>query len=183
MSIAHLHLALNHFPLFGIVIIALRLVIARYRRSSELGKVSLALAVLVGAVSVAVYFTGEPAEALIEKLPGFSEAITERHEDAALVATIIVAGLGALALGTLTWHRGGRALSRRVNAAALMLAVGAGSLMGYTAYLGGQVRHTEVRPAGASAAGAAVESNEMGTERTPVRAAPHSRDSLPSSRL
>ena len=36
--------------------------------------------------------------------------------------------------------------------------------MGYTAYLGGQVRHTEVRPAGASAVGAAVESNEGGIE-------------------
>lgn len=162
MSIAHLHLALNHFPVIGTLIIALLLAIAAYRRSSELGKVSLALAVLVGAVTVAVYFTGEPAEGLIEKLPGFSETILTRHEDAALYATIIVGGLGALALGTLAWHRGGRALSRRVTAAAFVLAVGAGGVMGYTAYLGGQVRHTEVRPAGATAVGAAVGSNEEG---------------------
>ena len=162
MSIAHLHLALNHFPVIGSVIIAMLLTVAVYRKSSELGKVSLALAALVGAVTVAVFFTGEPAEALIEKLPGFSEAIVERHEEAALIATLDVSGLGVLALGTLTWHRGGRALSRRATSAALALAIGATGVMGYTAFLGGQVRHTEVRPPGAATSGTTERPNDNG---------------------
>ena len=153
MNIAHLHLMLNHFPVVGNVIVALLLALALYRRSDELGRASLLLAALVGAVSVVVYFTGEPAEELVERLPGVSEAITEQHEEAALVATIVVAALGALSLVALAMHRGRRALSRRTTGAALALALVACGVMGYTAFLGGQVRHTEIRPGAVTAQG------------------------------
>lgn len=163
MNIAHLHLILNHFPVVGSVIVALLLALALYRRSDELGRAALLLAALVGAVSVVVYFTGEPAEELVERLPGVSEAITEQHEEAALVATIVVAALGALSLAVLGMHRGHRALSRRTTGAALALALVAGGVMGYTAFLGGQVRHTEIR-SGAVASqgngGSAAESDD-----------------------
>lgn len=153
MNIAHLHLALNHFPVVGSVIVALLLALALHRRSDELGRASLLLAALVGAVSVVVYLTGEPAEELVERLPGVSEAITEQHEEAALVATIIVAALGALSLVVLGVHRGRRALSRRTIGAALVLALVACGAMGYTAFLGGQVRHTEIRSGALAAQG------------------------------
>lgn len=39
-------------------------------------------------IAIGVYFTGEPAEELIEHLAGFSEPLVERHEEAALIATI-----------------------------------------------------------------------------------------------
>lgn len=162
MNIAHLHLMLNHFPVVGSVIVALLLALALYRRSDELGRASLLLAGLVGAASVVVYFTGGPAEELVERLPGVSEAITEQHEEAALVATIVVAALGALSLIALAMHRGRRALSRRTTGAALALALVACGVMGYTAFLGGQVRHTEIRSGAVTAqagAGGAVESD------------------------
>jgi len=155
MNIAHLHLMLNHFPVVGSVIVALLLAFALYRRSDEVGRASLLLAVLVGAVSVVVYFTGEPAEDLVERLPGVSEAITERHEEAALVATIVVGALGALSLVVLGMHRGRRVLSRRTTGAALALALVACGVMGYTAFLGGQVRHTEIRSGAVAAQGSA----------------------------
>ncbi|HET9012130.1 MAG TPA: DUF2231 domain-containing protein, partial [Gemmatimonadaceae bacterium] len=151
MNIAHLHLALNHFPVVGSIIVALLFALALRRRSDELGRAALLLAALVGAVSIAVYFTGEPAEELIERLPGVSEAVTEQHEEAALVATLVVGALGALSAVVLGMHRGHRALSRRTTGAALALALVACGAMGYTAFLGGQVRHTEIR-SGATAA-------------------------------
>lgn len=94
----------------------------------------------------------------IEQTP---DAITDRHEEIARVATIIAGALGVLALGTLGWHRGRRALSRRTIAVALALAVGVSGLMAYTGYTGGQVRHTEVRLGGV-AAGPAVDSSDEG---------------------
>lgn len=145
MSSAHLHLMLNHVPVIGAVFGILLLGIAVLRRSDEIGKVALGLFGLLGAVSVVVFLTGEPAEDLVEKLPGFSETITEQHEEVALVATIAMAGLGALALAALVAFRR-RALPRWVISAGLAASVAVGALMGYTAYLGGQVRHTEVRP-------------------------------------
>ena len=162
MSSVHLHLMLNHVPVIGAMLAILLLALAVARRSSELGKASLGLFALLGAVSIVVFLTGEPAEELVETLPGFSEAITERHEEAALVATIAMAALGALALGALVAFR--RALPRWVAVGGLVLALCAGGLMGYTAYLGGQVRHTEVRP-GASASSSDAERASPSRER------------------
>jgi uncharacterized membrane protein len=98
----------------------------------------------MGAIAVIVFFTGEPAEEAIENLPGFSEAITERHEEFALTATIVVASLGALALGTLALLRK-KEIPRRVTLWSFILSIVASGVMGYTALLGGQIRHTEVR--------------------------------------
>ena len=166
MSFTHLHLLLNHVPSIGTVFGVMLLALALLRRSSELGKVALGFFALLGAVSVVVFLTGEPAEELVEKLPGFSETITEAHEEAALVATIAIGAFGALALAAL-WKFRRRALPRWTEAVGLALAIGVGGLMGYTAYLGGQVRHTEIRAGAAATApdGGAVaegESRERG---------------------
>lgn len=145
MNAAHLHLLLNHFPVIGSVFLALLLAEAARRRSDELTRAALALAGVVGALAAAAYLTGEPAESLVERLPDVSEALIEAHEDAALVATIVVGTLGALALLTLLLARNGRPLPRRAAAISLGLALVACVAMGYTAYLGGRIRHTEIR--------------------------------------
>jgi uncharacterized membrane protein len=144
MSFTHLHLLLNHFPVVGTVIVTALLGWALFRRSGEITRVSLALFALIGAVAIAVFLTGEPAEEAIENLPGFSEAITERHEEFALIATIIVGALGALAALALALLRK-REIPRWVITSSFVLSLAATGLMGYTAMLGGQVRHTEVR--------------------------------------
>ncbi len=159
MSLVHLHLLLNHLPVIGAFFGVLLLAVALARRSSELAKVALAFFAFLGAVSVAVFFTGEPAEELIEKLPGFSEAITERHEELALVATIAMAGLGALALLVLAAFRR-RPLPRGMTIVGLVAAVGVSALMAYVANLGGQIRHTEIRP-GVSASAAVTQPTEL----------------------
>jgi uncharacterized membrane protein len=106
--------------------------------------VTLGLLALFGAASLAVFLTGEPAEELAEKLPGFSESIAHAHEEVAELATVVTVGVGVLALAALVAFRR-RALPRWVTVGGLLLALVAGGLMGYTGYLGGQIRHTEVR--------------------------------------
>jgi uncharacterized membrane protein len=146
MSVAHLHLLLNHFPVVGTIIVTVILGWALVGQHDEVTKVALALIAGIAAVSVVVFFTGEPAEETIENLPGFSEAITERHEEFALIATIVLGALGALALGALVFLKG-RAAPRWITVWTFVLSIIASGVMGYTALLGGQIRHTEVRPA------------------------------------
>ena len=99
---------------------------------------------ILAATSVAVFVSGEPAEELVEKLPGFSEALTERHEEVAEVAMIamIVVGLFSVASLLAFWKR---ALARWVTPVALALSLVATGIMGYAANLGGMIRHTEIR--------------------------------------
>jgi len=148
MNVAHIHLMLNHLPVMGAAIGVLLLAAAFLRRSDELTKASFALLALLGVASVVVYLTGEPAEKIVEKVAGFSESLLERHEDVALLATISMGVLGALSLLTLVVFRR-RPLPRWTTAVALVLSVGAAAVMAYTANLGGQIRHTEIRSTGA----------------------------------
>ena len=144
MSLTHLHLLLNHFPVIGTIIGIALLGVAVARKSTELMKTTLGLFAVLGVITLIVYFTGEPAEEAVENLPGFSEAITERHEEFALVATIVLASFAALALGALAFFRG-KTLPRWASLFTLVFALASGVVMAYTAMLGGQVRHTEVR--------------------------------------
>ena len=145
MSLLHMHLLLNHFPVIGTIIVIALLGVAIVWRNNSVARVSLGLLASLGVMALLVYFTGEPAEESIEHLPGFSEAITERHEEFALVATIVLASVGTLALGALLVLRK-RPIPKWVTLSAFALSLVAGGMMGYTAMLGGQVRHTEVRP-------------------------------------
>jgi hypothetical protein len=150
MNSIHLHLLLNHVPVIGALLGLALLSVAYLRRSDELGKFALGAFAALGAVSVVVFLTGEPAEEIVEKLPGFSEALTERHEEAALVATIVMGVVGFLSLIGLVVFRS-RTLARWVVPTALVLALGATATIGYAANLGGQIRHTEIRAGGVPA--------------------------------
>ena len=159
MSSIHLHLLLNHVPVIGSVLGVLLLAAALARRSDELGKAALGLFTLLAAASVVVFFTGEPAEELVEKLPGFSEAVTERHEDVALIAVVAMGLTGLFCLVTLAVFRR-RPLARWVTPIALVASLGTVGIMGYTANLGGQIRHTELRASTAVVPGGDADQDE-----------------------
>ena len=146
MNYAHIHLILNHLPLFagvfGVIILAWGL----FRRSDEVQRIGLVLLILNALAEIPVYLTGEPAEEIAEKLPGVSEQIIESHESAAMIALILSLITGVLAVIALASKRlfsGNLALVTVF--VALVAGLASGGLMGYTANLGGQVRHSEIR--------------------------------------
>lgn len=165
MSWAHIHLALNHVPVIGLLIVLLLLAVATLRRSTELTRVSYALLVLLAATAVVVYLTGEPAEELIENLPGFSEALVEQHEEVALIATIGMVALGLVALAGLIRFRGSGIAPAWYGRGVLLLALLMGGVMLWTANLGGQIRHSEIRPNGGAAIEGGAPVSESSAER------------------
>jgi uncharacterized membrane protein len=168
MSIVHLHLLLNHVPVIGAMFAVLLLAFALLRNSNDLTKSAFVIFSLLGAVAVVVFLTGGSAEETVEKLPGFSESLTERHEDVALVATILMAAFGVLTLLAL-WVYRRRVLPRGIAVTGLIVAIGVSGVMGYTANLGGQIRHTEIRSGTVEGKGAdrptAPEAGESGERR------------------
>lgn len=144
-SLAHLHLMLNHLPIVVTALGLLLLVVAMLRRQDTLARVAFAFFVGGGLAALPTYLTGEPAEELVEGLPGVTEAIIERHEDAALSAAIIVGVLGAFALLLLWRYRRATALPTWAVRIALVGALVGSAAMARTGLLGGEVRHTEFR--------------------------------------
>ena len=143
MSIVHLHLILNHVPLIGMAFVLLILGVATWRRNDGMGKFGLAVMVGLAAVTAVVFLSGEPTEEAIESIAGVSEAMIHPHEEAAEASLIATGIAGVLALIALGIYRR-RALPRWVTGAAFTAALVAGSMLGWTANLGGQIRHTEI---------------------------------------
>lgn len=152
MSATHIHLILNHVPVFGSIVGLALLGLSGWRKSDELKRVAFGFFVAVAILSAPVYLTGEPAEDSVKGLPGVSEAIVEKHEEAAAIAFTGVVILGVVGAVGLVLSRSGKTAPAWFGSTALAAAVAVSMLVGWTAHLGGQVRHTEIRPAGADAA-------------------------------
>ena len=145
MNLAHVHLLLNHIPVLGVALGLVVLALAAARHHTVMARWALVLFVISALAAIPTYLTGEPAEDLVESAAGDVEAWVEPHEEAALISLVLVEGLGVLSIIGLWMSRDGPTLNRGVMALILVLAaITAGSLT-WTANLGGQIRHSEIR--------------------------------------
>lgn len=143
MDAAHLHLVLNHVPVLGTIFGLLLLLFGLMRREVVLVKTSLVVFVVSGVAAGAAYLTGEPAEEFVEHLAGVSAAAVESHENAGFYALISAGVLGLFALGGLFFFN--KRLPRPFAVTVVILALAVGGMMAWTANLGGQIRHSEIR--------------------------------------
>lgn len=146
LSPLHVHLMLNHMPLLGTLAAALLLGWGLVRRAPEVLRVGLIAAVLVALLTIPVYLTGEPAEhALRDRIPDMDRDIAHEHEERGELTFIVMLVTGAL--GAVALWRGrvagepGRGWSGLVCAALVVCF----ALFAWTALIGGQIRHTELR--------------------------------------
>lgn len=152
MNGAQLHLMLNHLPVMGALFSLLLLSWAIIRRSPELLKTALVAVLLAGLSSIPAYMTGEPAEHVIEGMPGVDEAFIDEHESMgkfALTSGIVMAVAAAIALGIGFLNPNRLILGALVVWLLNALVFG---VMGYTAHLGGMIRHPEIRGSAAAPA-------------------------------
>ena len=143
MNPAHTHLVLNHVPVVGAAFTLLLLFYGFMRRSNELVRAGLIAAVLVGAISVPAYLSGEPAEDVIEKLPGVSKNVIHEHEEVAEIAFIAAIALGIFGVAGLVMGKRDP-MPKWIAPVALLLCLAVSILMAYAANLGGHIRHPEI---------------------------------------
>jgi uncharacterized membrane protein len=153
---AHLHLIVNHAPIFG-SLFALALLIASYFAAPDVFRRT-AFVVLIGTAIAAATadLSGDAAQDAVRGLPGIRREVIHTHEDMGDKAYWVAAVVGVVALGALVrW----RTTPVPGNATLVMLVgtVAVSALMVYTGLLGGQVRHTEVRPGATKADAMTIE--------------------------
>ncbi len=147
VQMAHWHLMLTHFPVIGMFFGIGFLGASLWRRSDELAKASLFLLIFTGILAVAAYQTGKEAETITNHQPGFSQNFMKSHERAADLATISTLALGVLALGGFVFFmRKQLPISRPFLLLLLILTMLNSGIMGYTANLGGKIKHNELIP-------------------------------------
>lgn len=146
MNLAHVHLILNHVPIVGIPVALAFLAFGLLKGGVSTQRFSLLVLFGIAILAIPIYLTGEPAEHVVELLPGVLESSIEAHEDAALYSLVLALATGAIALLALFWQTNLKR-GRTINLCVLFVGVVAFGSLVYTANLGGQIRHTELRPA------------------------------------
>ena len=163
---AHPHLLVNHAPVMG-AIFALALLAASWFFAGDVLRRT-AMVVLIGTAIAAAAsdLTGDSAERAADGLPGVTRAAIHAHEDMAGKAYFISIAIGVLAIGALVkWRRA--PIPTSVAGVMLIASAFLSGAMGYTALLGGQVRHTEVRPGAVAADAMIVEPPRQGRPGPP----------------
>ena len=145
MNAAHWHLILNHIPLVGIGFVILLMIIALARKSPELKNVALIFTVIVALWAIPSYLTGEPAEEIVEDMPGISEDSIHEHEEFAEIAFILIEVVGGTALIALIGGRFNKKLGNTLAVVTLVGLIAGGGLIAWTANLGGKIHHQEIR--------------------------------------
>ncbi len=144
MNFAHVHLIINHIPLIGIPIVLAFLGHGLWTKNASVQRFSLIILLGVALVVLPIYLTGEPAEEVVEHLPGVAESFIESHEDAGKFSLVFTLAAGAAAFLAL-WFQKIESQRRLINLIVMGLAAIALLSLVYTANLGGKIRHTELR--------------------------------------
>lgn len=152
MNAAQIHLALTHLPVVTALLAAATLAVGAVARSAATRRFGLVLLLVAGLAAIPTQMSGEGAEEIVEDRPGVSEALIERHEDAAGVALALTVLGGAIAAATLAAGRLGRGrAAHALFVAALAISLIDAAALGWVAHLGGEIRHDEIRMAGSGA--------------------------------
>ena len=145
MNLTHLHLLLNHLPTVGLGAGLGLLMASLLKKSGDLQQASFVAFFLLGLAAIPAYLTGSAARTVLQNHPDVSQQVIAAHQDAALLALIVMEITGLVAWIALwrfrTWHR----------AAILVLALVTFALMANAANIGGHIRHPEILVSGAAA--------------------------------
>ena len=147
MDPLHLHLVITHLPIFGSILGAFVLGYGLWT-SSNTTKMAAYYLLAISSISAGIsYLTGEGAEEAVEDIPGVVENIIKKHEAFAMFALISLIILGAASLLALYLTYKNSTWSKLISIVTLLISIISFGLVARTGYLGGQIRHTEIRTA------------------------------------
>jgi uncharacterized membrane protein len=145
MNEAHLHLAVNHFPIVGTILGVGILVVGLALKNNSVKNTAFFLFIIAAIFAAVSMATGEGAEELVEDMPSIGHEIIHEHEEMAEKLAIALYVLAATSLVGLYLDYKKSAKAALVTYVALVIAAVAVFLAQQTGTTGGEIRHTEIR--------------------------------------
>jgi uncharacterized membrane protein len=145
MNDAHLHLAINHFPIiisfvgFGILVVGL------FLKNNSVKNTAYVLFVVAAVFAFASMSTGEGAEELVEDMPGIGKKIIHEHEELAEKLALVLYATGIFSLLSLYTSVKKNKFAKIISYITLILSLGSSILAIGVGTSGGKIRHTEIR--------------------------------------
>ena len=82
MTLSHLHLVLNHFPIVAIITATLFYLMGIFKSNDSLKRSALYIAIGAALFAIPTFYTGEDAEGAALKVLGTSKDMIHEHEEA-----------------------------------------------------------------------------------------------------
>ena len=145
MTPVHIHLMLNHLPIFFSALAFLLLGFSLLRQQESYKKLAYVILVLAGLTTPIVFLSGERSEKKVEDIAAVSHPTIHAHEEAGEGALSIMLALGAAAGLQLCLYLFPNAARVREKTTFALL-IGSALAFGWaawTAELGGRIRHSE----------------------------------------
>ena len=144
MNQTHLHLLINHLPIFGSILGGIVLTHGLWTKSNQTKIAAYNLLLISSIGAVIAYLTGEAAKESIENIQGISKNLIEQHEDFSVIALVALIILGIASLIGLLLTIKKSPLTRIIAIVTLFISIISFGLIARTGYIGGQIRHTEI---------------------------------------
>ena len=147
MNGAQIHLLLNHLPLLLPLVGAALICFGLIFKSHDVREAGAWSLVVAGLIAIPVYFTGAPAEDVLKNYPDASRLLIGDHRSSALIALLVVGGVGLVCARLLYSLRknASRSVATPVWLALVLLSLVSFGFLAKTAHLGGVIRHEEIR--------------------------------------
>lgn len=150
MDSLHVHLFINHLPIFGTFLGILVLILALWRRSEHTQLAAYFLFIISSLGAVIAYFTGEGAEEAVEHIQGIAKSAIERHEEFSIYPLILLIILGIASIGAMILIQKRSRWAKRISFIILAFSIISFGFIAWAGYLGGQIRHSEMNKEPAS---------------------------------
>ena len=157
MTLAHVHLLLNHFPTIGMIVGMGLLFTGLAGKNNELKRAGMVIFLGLALLTIPTYITGNTAREEIchtpantsdtacpAPYPGVTEAAVEAHEAAAVPGLAVMEITGAFAWLGLWQLRRTKRVPILNQAILVILSIATFLLMLRAASLGGAIRHPEI---------------------------------------
>ncbi|HIP31779.1 MAG TPA: hypothetical protein EYG86_03365 [Crocinitomicaceae bacterium] len=145
MNGAHIHLAVNHLPIVGVIIGALVLMAGMILRKQQVSLTALGIFIFSAITAMIANFTGEEAEEVVEEIAGVTHKMIHVHEEYAETFLVITIILGVISIATIYLAKKKHKLVKIGCIAALILSLAAIFTGKLTGTSGGEIMHTEIR--------------------------------------
>jgi len=143
MNPAHLHLIVNHIPIFTTVIGIFILMWGMYKSSSSIRNIAFILFIFGAVGSYVAIETGESAEDIVEEVATVSHDAIHDHEEAAELSLWFAIVMGLLSVGALAAKKLNLRFETSLHIVILVTALITAGILMYVAYEGGEIMHQE----------------------------------------
>lgn len=145
MEPTHVHLLINHYPIFATFIGFAILLFGLIKNNQTARVIAYVIFVSAAFVSFLAFQSGEGAEDIIEKLLPELEKYIEAHEEAAEIALWFAIGLGLLSAIAIYTTIKQKLIEKKIGLTILVASVISIAFFAYVGSLGGKIVHAELR--------------------------------------